>query len=300
MQYKSNTRRTLWNLDAVLDGSPELRSSPQRPIIGLRAPAKRRSDLNEKRPTRHLRLLAVLALGLLAATLRGGPPEQSPIDFRTKDVVRVRPDGLPRLEFDYRARTDLQVENTGSPDEFASVRANVPAGAGRLEVDGVTYELKQFHFHTPSEHRIDGEAFPMEMHLVHQAAKGALLVVAVLIEEGHRHGELEKVFDHLPEEGASVPVAGFKLSRLLPGDRRSLRYRGSLTTPPFTEGVKWVVLVRALELPEDQIEAFRALFPDGNSRETQALNGRTVTTDAKWKMEKAAALRAEPAARGTR
>ena len=252
---------------------------------------------------RHFRLLPrllLLGLGALATALGAQAQEQSPIDFRAEEVVRVRPDLFPRLDFDYHARADLTVVNTGSPDEFATVRANVPAGAGGLTVDGVTYELKQFHWHTPSEHRIDGEEFPMEMHLVHQASDGSLLVVGVLLEEGHRHGELETIFGDLPEGSETIAVPRFKLSRLLPGDRRSLRYRGSLTTPPFTEGVKWVVMVKPLLLSEEDVEAFRDLFPEGNSREPQPLNGRTPQTDARSKKVKAAELRTEAELRGTR
>ena len=237
-------------------------------------------------------LIAVFSLGLLAGASAVRAQEQSPIDLREGDIRLLHAGELPRLHFDYRSRVTLEVVNTGSPEEFATVRANVPAGAGRLTIGGVAYELVQFHWHTPSEHRVAGEAFPMEMHVVHQTAGGSLLVVAVFLREGHRHGELEKIFDDLPEDGGTTSVAGFHLSRLLPGDRRSLRYRGSLTTPPFTEGVQWVVLADPLEVPDELIAAFRALFPDGNSREPQPLNGRTLSTDAKWKsVGKAAALR---------
>lgn len=228
------------------------------------------------------RLLALLSVGFLAVAAAPAQ-EQSPIDLRRQDAVLVHGNGLPRLHFDYAARVTLEVVDTGSPDEEATVRANVPAGAGRLTVGGVTYELRQFHWHTPSEHRIDGRTFPMEMHLVHEGPGGALLVVGIFLEEGHRHGEIEKIFADLPEEGDPTTVPGFKLSRLLPGDRRSIRYSGSLTTPPFTEGVQWIVLVKPLEVPGEIIEAFQELFPEGNSREPQPLNGRTVRTDAKWK-----------------
>lgn len=225
------------------------------------------------------RTLLALIVGLLAtASARAEGLAQSPIDIRAEDVVVV--DQLPSLDFAYSKHTALTVINTGSPDEEATVRAVVPAGAGQLRVDGVTYNLLQFHWHTPSEHLIEGEGTPLEMHLVHQSADGSLLVVAVFIVQGERHPELDKVFAHLPETaGQSTAVADFNLRKLLPEELASFRYQGSLTTPPFTEGVRFVVLEEAVELSRQQIESFLQLFPEGNTREVQPLNGRTVQTD---------------------
>jgi carbonic anhydrase len=204
--------------------------------------------------------------------------QQSPIDIRARDLVVV--DHLPALRFMYGNRVTLNVINTGSPEEEATVRAIVPTGAGQLRVAGVTYNLLQFHWHTPAEHLIRGKGFPMEMHLVHQAANGTLLVVGIFIEKGERHSELDKIFVNLPEEeGQDRTVGNFNLRRLLPADHASFRYDGSLTTSPFTEGVKWVVLAEPIELSRRQIEDFKNLFPEGNSREVQPLNGRKVLTD---------------------
>jgi carbonic anhydrase len=229
-------------------------------------------------------MVVMLIVGwLMAAAVHGQEApqglEQSPIDIRAEDVVVVHDDGLPALHFRYGTRVTLNVVNTGSPDPEATVRANVPAGTGWLRVEGVIYNLLQFHWHTPSEHVIAGAAFPMEMHLVHQAADGALLVVGVFIVEGHRHPELDEIFAHLPAEDDSTMVPRFNLRRLLPKNRESFRYWGSLTTPPFTEGVQWVVLAEPLEMSAQQIQAFEALFPQGNSREVQPLNERIVVTD---------------------
>jgi carbonic anhydrase len=215
--------------------------------------------------------------------------QQSPIDIRSDDLTFLN--RLPALQFSYGSHVGLAVVNTGSPDEFASVRANVNADAGRLTVDGVTYRLLQFHWHTPGEHLIDGEETPMEMHLVHQSAEGVLMVVGVLIERGDRHRELDKVFRELPrEEGDTLFVRNFNLAALIPGRGgehngrmrvASFRYPGSLTTPPFTEGVQWVVLKDRIKLSGRQMEAFMQLFPEGNSREAQPLNGREVQTDVR-------------------
>jgi carbonic anhydrase len=158
----------------------------------------------------------------------------------------------------------------------------VPEGAGILEVGGTKYNLLQFHWHTPSEHELNSEEFPLEMHLVHQKV-GAddQLVVGVWLEiADNPHEELDKIFSDLPEEeGKTKSVRGFDLTRLLPEDSGSFRYQGSLTTPPFTEGVQWVVLKETLEVSQGQHQAFLDLFPDGNAREVQPLNGRAVKFD---------------------
>jgi carbonic anhydrase len=233
------------------------------------------------------RLLAALTLGLLTvsfamvsvAVAQEGT-EQSPIDIQS--VVRIGDEHLALLHFSYQPDVSLSVVNTGSPDIEATVRANVPPGAGSVRVNGVLYNLLQFHWHTPSEHVLDSHEFPMEMHLVHQAADGTLLVVGVFLEEvaGQRHQELQKIFADLPtEEGEDKTVAPFNLRRLLPREHTSFRYRGSLTTPPFTEGVRWVVLAEPIIVSPGQVRAFQTLFPNGNGRELQPLNNRLVVTD---------------------
>ena len=227
-------------------------------------------------------LFAALMTAWIATTpVFGAEPavglEQTPIDIRAEDVTLV--DELPELKFRY-SKTPVTAINTGSPDEHATVRADVPAGAARLTVNGKTYQLLQFHWHTPAEHLLQGGRFPLEMHFVHRADDGSLLVVGVWIEEGKKHKELDKIFGHLPEHpGDTVSVARLNLKKLLPGNLESFRYKGSLTTPPFTEGVSWVVLADSIEMSAEQIEAFQHLFHEGNSREVQPLNGRQILSD---------------------
>lgn len=206
---------------------------------------------------------------------------QSPIDIHADAVTEASRQEISALKFRYDRRANLSVVNTGSPDEFASVRADVAPGDAELRVGERTFELLQFHWHTPAEHEIEGARGPLEMHLVHRAADGSLMVVGVLIREGAPHDELARIFDALPEtSGAQESIERFNLARLLPHDRRSFRYNGSLTTPPFTEGVRWVVLAEPIEMAAGQIDAFRELFEEGNSREVQPVNGRTIISDA--------------------
>ena len=208
------------------------------------------------------------------------PPRQSPIDLRRSQITFVR--RLPRLQFRYPRRVDVRLVNTGSPDEFATVRAEVPAGAAHLMLGGVRWELEQFHWHTPSEHEVEGRHTPLEMHFVHTRADEAILVIAVFIERGRASAAIETMFGDLPEQpGETREVSDVALRALLPEQRRSFRYTGSLTTPPFTEPVRFVVLADSISASRRQIRAFRELFEDGNSREVQPLNGRRVRSDAR-------------------
>jgi carbonic anhydrase len=205
---------------------------------------------------------------------------QSPVDIRSADLTFV--ENLPHLRFKYQTQVTLDVENTGSPDEFKTVSANVPPGAGELRVSGVTYKLLKFHWHTPAEHEEDGIRRPMEMHLVHQAGdkNGPLLVVGIWIVSGESHQELNKIFADLPKKGDKRrTVHNFNLQQLLPQNRESYRLCGSLTTPFFDEGVRWIVFAEVIEMFQGQIDAFHKLFEGGNSREVQPLNGRTILTD---------------------
>lgn len=138
---------------------------------------------------------------------------------------------------------------------------------------GVEHRLAQFHFHAPSEHRLDGRAFPMEMHLVNKSADGAITVVGVMIKAGHKNEALAPVFAKPPKAGGAGRALEIDLAAVLPVVRKALLYTGSLTTPPCTERVHWVVLERPIEMSRAQIDAFRRLFSD-NHRPIHPLNGR--------------------------
>jgi hypothetical protein len=190
--------------------------------------------------------VALVVAGTLpgAAAAEGGTPaggaSQSPIDIRQEEVTFV--DELPRIRFRY-PDAKVEVINTGSPDREATIRAvvNTPAS---IRVSGKRYRLSQFHFHTPSEHLLDGEAFPMELHLVHQANDGELLVLGVFIELGDRHKELKQILRHsLPTPArpgrpgasnstrSSPAIAGRTVTRDPSRPRRSPRaFGGSCST----------------------------------------------------------------------
>jgi carbonic anhydrase len=215
---------------------------------------------------------------------------QSPIDLRESEITFV--DSLPRIEFRYPRRVDVTLVNTKNPpelEEFATVRADVPVAAGaHIVIDSKRWDLRQFHWHTPSEHEIEGQDTPLEMHFVHApnpaAAPGepVFLVLAVFMERGDRNRALAPIFDDLPEDPqATRDVPGVRLRDLLPDERDSFRYSGSLTTPPFTEPVLFIVFAESTELSRRQIDAFQEIFEEGNSREPQPLNDREVLSDAR-------------------
>jgi len=204
--------------------------------------------------------------------------EQSPIDIAattTNDQARVRRN--------YQAATLKIIRHehvTDVIDNGHTIQINYDEGSN-LQLGEVSHELQQYHFHAPSEHTIDGRHFPMEMHLVHQSAAGELAVLGVLIEQGDHNPAFEPVWANLPDEaGEEVHIQhlAVNVDDLLPANHDTYRYRGSLTTPPCSEGVSWLLAVEPITLSADQIAAFTAIF-QGNNRPVQPLNDRTVFVD---------------------
>lgn len=192
--------------------------------------------------------------------------QQSPIDIRATEKV-----ALPALEFSYGSATPSIVNNGHT------VQVNLPPGQ-QLKVGEQSYELLQFHFHTPSEEAINGQRKPLVAHFVHRNAAGQLGVVAVLFDIGAGNTAFSPVFDHLPTKaGEIITVADLTLdlAALLPADRHYYSFEGSLTTPPCSEGVNWMVLKTPVQLSAAQIKAFRRIF-SANARPLQPVNGRPV------------------------
>ena len=205
---------------------------------------------------------------------------QSPINISKEATVKAN---LPKLSFSYTQKANLTVKNTGAPDIEATIKAMVVpgAGAGSVTVSGITYNLLQFHFHTPSEHAVDGEETPMEVHFVHADSNGNLLVVGRRIEFGEKNEVLAPIFSKLPTIASPLMLNKVNIKDLIPETTTSYRYAGSLTTAPYTEGVKWVVLSEPMTFSSKQVAAFQRLFPLNNSRELQPLNGRCILSDVR-------------------
>jgi len=190
---------------------------------------------------------------------------QSPIDIR--GAVKSE---LPALGFQY-ASTEPTIVNNGH-----TIQVNLPAG-NTLKVGDTTYELLQFHFHSPSEEQIAGKHTAMVAHFVHRNAAGQLGVVGVLIQPGKSNAAYAPIFEHLPRKGERITVDGLKLDlgALLPADKGYYAFEGSLTTPPCSEGVSWMVLKTPVRLGADQIKAFRRIY-NANARPIQPGNDRVI------------------------
>ncbi len=193
--------------------------------------------------------------------------EQSPVDISSPVPAKMRP-----LKFNYKRAEKLHVVNNGH-----TIKVSYPAGSILNAPNGKKYELLQFHFHAPSEHTVDGRAYPMEMHLVHKSKDGKIAVVGVFIKEGKKNRAMEKIWRELPEEeGEREEVdAGLNVIELLPASKSYYHYKGSFTTPPCTEGVDWFVLKQPIELSKEEIDEFRSIM-DGNARPVQPLNERVI------------------------
>jgi len=190
---------------------------------------------------------------------------QSPIDIRDGITVDLEP-----VQFDYRA-SGFRVLDNGH-----TVQVNVASG-NFINIGGRRYELLQFHFHRPSEERIDGRQFDMVAHLVHKDSDGRLAVVAVLLDRGSIQPLVQTVWNNLPlEKGEEVPARDvIDLNHLLPPDRRYYTYMGSLTTPPCSEGVLWMVMRQPVPVSQSQIDIFAKLYPM-NARPLQQAAGRLI------------------------
>jgi carbonic anhydrase len=161
------------------------------------------------------------------------------------------------------------VVNTGH-----TIQINLP-GHSTTMIGGQNYALKQFHIHTPSEHQVSGLSYPMEVHFVHATSDGKLAVFGVFVEIGAASEEFGKIMPFMPASTASSPTetSPLNLAAMLPRDMSMFRYRGSLTTPPCSEGVLWSVLSSPIEMSTEQVTAFRRLF-SANARPVQPMGPR--------------------------
>lgn len=204
---------------------------------------------------------------------------QSPIN-----IVKTDAKGGANWKLNYKT-TSLKIAHNEHMDDIIdnghTIQVTVDEGS-TFSFGDKTYNLKQFHFHTPSEHTVDGKNMPMEMHLVHQSDDGSLAVVSVMFKEGKTVNEnFSKIIANLPNakgESKHIADANLELKVHLPKDNYAYHYTGSLTTPPCSENVQWLVLRDMVSLTADQITAFSSRIGP-NNRPTQPLNDRTVKVD---------------------
>lgn len=191
---------------------------------------------------------------------------QSPIDISAPSESPLAP-----IKFDYQT-IPLNIVNNGH-----TIQVNAPKGS-TITVGDKKYELLQFHFHSPSEHKSGGKASDMEVHLVHKNQEGQLAVVGVFINKGKENPLVKTIWEHLPAKaGAEEAVKGVMINPadFLPASRTYSNYPGSLTTPPCSEGVNWIVMNKPIEVSEAQIKKFTSIVPM-SARPVQPLNGRPL------------------------
>ena len=192
--------------------------------------------------------------------------QQSPVD-----ITGYLPGGAAALSFEYGGGAD-HLTNTG---EFVKV---IYEDGGGIRLRDDAYNVVEAHFHTPAEHTLEGQTFALETHLVHRSESGEIAVVGTLYRLGSPNAMIQALLDAAPGLGEpDVPTSAMPASGFLPASRGYYAYAGSLTTPPYTEGVRWHVLAEALEVSEAQVARLAALTGGSpNNREIQPLNGREI------------------------
>jgi len=202
---------------------------------------------------------------------------QSPID-----ITNPKPDQLPEVSIEFPPAVFSMthnehvkdIENNGHTIQVDFDEKNTDT----LKIGNAKYSLSQFHFHSSSEHTVNGKSFPMEMHLVHKAGDN-FAVLGIFIEEGPEDNKaFEPIWSKLPQKGKTEENINIDINQFLPKSRTTYRYEGSLTTPKCGEAVKWIVFAEPIRMSSGQIAKFRSIVKK-NNRPTQPLNERVVQTD---------------------
>ncbi|KAG6778277.1 hypothetical protein POTOM_018131 [Populus tomentosa] len=200
---------------------------------------------------------------------------QSPIDL-LNEIVDIVSD-LGRLNRSYKPGNAI-LKNRGH-----DIMLKWDSGAGTIDINGTEYVLNQCHWHSPSEHTIDGKRFALELHMVHESLDGKTAVVGILYKIGRPDSFLSSLTKQLEsvagtdERDTVVGVVDPRNIKI--GSRKYYRYLGSLTTPPCTENVAWTVVKKVRTVTREQVRLLRVAVHDDsdtNARPLQPLNGRTV------------------------
>lgn len=190
-----------------------------------------------------------------AACIKG--TNQSPINIDTANTPSKQ---ARQINVNYQS-SHLTVVNNGHTIEATPQQAN-----NELTIDGMKFTLNQFHFHAESEHQLDRKHYPMELHLVHKNSDGSLAVLGVMIKEGSENSAVSAFWDKLPQNSSKEILTSSKVSilDLIPENKSTYQYVGSLTTPPCTEGVSWFLFKEPIEMSKEQINKFAEIFPANN------------------------------------
>ncbi|MDE1461803.1 carbonic anhydrase [Spartinivicinus poritis] len=191
---------------------------------------------------------------------------QSPVDIKDSINTNLNP-----IQFNYNTLAST-IKNNGH-----TIQVDYPAG-NSISLNGNHYELKQFHFHSPSENTIDGQHFPLEAHFVHADSKGNLAVVGVMFKAGDTNKKLAKLWQAMPNQANTKQnlATPFNAMDLLPKSHDYYRFNGSLTTPPCSEGVLWLVLKQPATISQEQASHLVKTLKYPNNRPVQPLNARRI------------------------
>jgi len=193
---------------------------------------------------------------------------QSPVDIKRTFDAR-----LPSIKFEYKMLIGENIVNNGH-----TIQVNIRKG-GLIKVDGKDFFLKQFHFHSSSEHEVNGQNFPLEAHFVHANEEGELAVVALLYKPGPADAALNEIVKNMPFNAGDEVRLGSRELELFERSKKVknyVRYNGSLTTPPCTEGVRWIILQKNPTMSRNQLRAFHKALKQANNRPVQPANARTI------------------------
>lgn len=191
---------------------------------------------------------------------------QSPINLTGFIESELQP-----IEFSYQAGGN-EILNNGH-----TVQVNYKKGS-TMKIDGITFNLLQFHFHAPSENHINGKSYPLEAHFVHADKDGNLAVVALMFEQGKENNALQGAWSQIPAHAGNKEALKSiaDANKILPENKDYYRFNGSLTTPPCSEGVRWFVMKDVVSASKGQIHAFEKVMHHHNNRPIQLTHARPV------------------------
>lgn len=200
----------------------------------------------------------------------GQSKSQSPINIVNK---KVKLDSkLPAIKFNYSLGDIKDIVDNGHSLQFDFKEGSY------MEYEGTKYALIQFQAHEESEHTIDGVRYPLELHFVHKSAAGKIIVVGVMVKEGDENSYFEKlkVFKTLAKNAKADTDIAFDPEKMYPANKAYYTYEGSLTTPPCSDQVTWIVFRNPITMTDDEIEDVAKHLPKSNNRPVQPINGRVV------------------------
>jgi len=217
--------------------------------------------------------------------------EQSPIN-----IPKDEPISKDALAIHYHSTSMIIVED-GTTDltlgkvqtvinDGHTIQLNFPIEGTKENIvfNGSSYRLVQFHVHTPSENHVDGKAYPLEIHFVHQGENGKAAVIGVFVKEGEKNPSFEKIIAHLPNKLHTPQIVKGEHIRplsLLPRNKHYYSFKGSLTTPPCSQGILWIVMAEPITASHEQILELKKAKGGDNARPIQSLEKRSVSYSEK-------------------